>query len=181
MKGKKSEIRLTLPEGVVAALEEKRVVLSGPRGSLSRLVAEPDLKLELTEGGRVILLRHRLTNKRGRRVLGSTAAHIRNMAKGVSKGFAYRLKICSGHFPMSVAIEGKQVVVRNFLGEKAPRRVVIKGDVVLRLEKDEIVVEGIDKEAVGQAALDIEQLTRVRARDRRIFQDGIYIVQRGDG
>ncbi len=44
--------------------------------------------------------------------------------------------------------------------------------------KDEVMVSGIDKERVGQTMANIEQATRVRGFDIRIFQDGIYLVDK---
>ena len=42
--------------------------------------------------------------------------------------------------------------------------------------KTDVIVSGIDKEAVGQTAANIERSTTVKNRDRRVFQDGIYRV-----
>ena len=46
----------------------------------------------------------------------------------------------------------------------------------MALNGDEVVVTGINKESVGQTAANIEQATRIKARDPRVFQDGIYVV-----
>ena len=48
----------------------------------------------------------------------------------------------------------------------------------LKVNKEEIVVSGIDKEKVSQAAASIETLTRRQGFDRRRFQDGIYIISK---
>ncbi|MGB1098957.1 MAG: 50S ribosomal protein L6, partial [Poseidonia sp.] len=44
--------------------------------------------------------------------------------------------------------------------------------------KVEVTVSGIDKEAVGQTAANIERCTTVKKRDRRVFQDGIYLLNK---
>lgn len=105
-------------------------------------------------------------------------AHINNMIKGVTEGFKYRLKVVYSHFPMTVKVQGDEVVIENFLGEKNPRRAKILPGVTVKVKGSEIEVEGIDKEAVGQTAANIEQATRITKWDRRVFQDGIYIVEK---
>jgi large subunit ribosomal protein L6 len=42
----------------------------------------------------------------------------------------------------------------------------------------EVTVTGIDKESVGQTAANIERSTTVKNRDRRVFQDGIYLIHK---
>jgi large subunit ribosomal protein L6 len=86
-------------------------------------------------------------------------------------------------FPMDVAVEGDEIVIENFLGEKAPRRTPIHGDTDVEVDGEIVTLSGPDIEAVGQTAADIEQLTRVTEKDVRVFQDGVYITQkpnRGD-
>jgi large subunit ribosomal protein L6 len=50
--------------------------------------------------------------------------------------------------------------------------------VKVALGSDEVTVTGIDKETVGKTAANIEHATRIRERDPRVFQDGVYIVER---
>ena len=98
------------------------------------------------------------------------------MIKGSNEGHVYELKICSGHFPMNVSIQGKELVVKNFIGEKFPRRLKIQEGVIVKIEGEKITVEHTSKEIAGQSAANIEQLTRRPNFDSRIFQDGIYIT-----
>jgi large subunit ribosomal protein L6 len=100
------------------------------------------------------------------------------MFVGVEKGHTYKLKICSGHFPMTVSLSGSKFAVNNFLGEKTPREMKIKTGAVVKIEGDHITVDSAYKEIASQVAADIERLTRVRGRDLRIFQDGIYIINK---
>ena len=69
-------------------------------------------------------------------------------------------------------------VVKNFIGEKVPRTVSINEGVSVKIEGTEIVVEGFDKEKTGQMAASIEQMTRRPGFDERIFQDGIYLIEK---
>ena len=79
---------------------------------------------------------------------------------------------------MNVGISNKKFAVKNFLGEKTPRELNIKEEVNIKIEGEIIIVEGIDKEKVSQTAANIEKLTFIKQKDRRIFQDGIYIINK---
>ena len=115
--------------------------------------------------------------------IGTFESHVRNMFHGVSEGWEYEMEVFYSHFPMQVDVEGDEVVIENFLGERAPRRTEIRGDTEVDISEETITLNGPDIEAVGQTAADIEQLTRVTDKDVRVFQDGVYITQkpsRGD-
>src|SRR3989338_3424734 len=125
----------------------------------------------------VVLFSKRAT-KREKKDVNSFAAHIRNTVKGVQTPHVYRLKICSGHFPMSVAVSGQEFVVKNFLGESVPRKFLLPKGVKVKIEGTEVMVESADKEIAGLTASKIEQLCAIKGRDLRIFQDGCYIVHK---
>ena len=101
------------------------------------------------------------------------------MIKGVTDGFVYQMKVVYSHFPMKVSVKGNELVIENFLGEKHPRKAKLYGDVKVNVKGDTVTVEGINREEVGQTAANIEHATRVKNRDIRVFQDGIYIVSKG--
>lgn len=80
---------------------------------------------------------------------------------------------------MNVSVEKGNVIVKNFLGEKMARVARILEGSEVKVNGDEIIVTSVNKETAGQTASNIEQCTRVTNKDRRIFQDGIYITQKG--
>ncbi len=100
------------------------------------------------------------------------------MIIGVTDGFECKLKIVYAHFPMQVKAEGNTLVIGIFLGEKKPRVAKILGETKVKVNGNEVVISGINKEDVGQTAANIEQKTKIKRFDPRTFQDGIYIVQR---
>jgi large subunit ribosomal protein L6 len=166
-----------LPQGVTCTVQgNNAVTVKGPKGEVTR--AFPHLAVKVSvEGGEVVVSAKDATKKE-KTAIGSIMAHVRNMLKGVTQGHAYRMKICSGHFPMNVSVAGGELVIKNFLGEKVPRKLRIKPGVTVKVEGQEIVVEGVALELVSQTAAAIEQLTRIRNRDLRVFQDGIYITSK---
>ena len=114
-------------------------------------------------------------------MIGTICAHINNMMKGVSKGFTYKLKIVYAHFPISVKVEGDKILIENFLGERAPRVAKIVGNTKVFVKGDDVIVQGINIEEVGQTAANIEQATRIKNKDPRKFLDGIYIYEKHEG
>jgi large subunit ribosomal protein L6 len=103
------------------------------------------------------------------------------MITGVTKGYTYKLKIVFSHFPISVKVQDKTVLIENFTGERKARRVTTLGDVRIKIETEDIIVEGINLEDVSQTAAKIEQATRVRRKDPRVFLDGIYVYEKTEG
>ncbi len=167
---------LELPEKVSAKVDGAMVELSGPKGGFKRNISDPLVEIK-AEGKNVKI--HAVSNTKKAKTRAFTfKAHIKNMIKGVTEGHYYELKICASHFPMNVSVSGKDFIVKNFLGEKTPRKFRIKDGAAVKVDGTKVTVEGIDKEIVGQTAADIEQLCRITNRDRRVFQDGIYIVNK---
>jgi large subunit ribosomal protein L6 len=170
------EMRITVPEGIDFSVEGKTIYIKGPKGN------HPPLSfnlpwLEIKAEGRDIVVTSRLERRKQKAMFGTIRALLKNAFKGVKEGWSQRLKIVYAHFPISVKVEPerRRVLIQNFLGEKAPRVAEIVGESTrVRVEGDEVIVEGIDKYEVGQTAWNIERATRIKRRDPRVFQDGIY-------
>ena len=170
--------QIEIPEDVVVSIEGNIVKVKGPKGENQRSLFNPSLSI-LKEGKNIVLTSNDNT-KREKKLIKTFSAHIENLINGALKNYTYKLKICSGHFPMNVSVEGNFVLIKNFFGEKIPRKAKILPNVDVKVEGDEILVEGIDKEATGQTASNIEIATRRVNFDRRVFQDGIYIINKAD-
>lgn len=164
-----------IPEGVEARLENGELIVSGPKGELRREFRSPFVEMKIADGKISISSDDRRKNKA---LVGTWASHARNMITGVTKGYEARLKIVYSHFPIKFSVQGDKAVIQNFLGERNERTVRIKGNVKVELKKDEVVITGISKEEVGQAAADIENSARVTKFDRRVFQDGLHLIQK---
>ena len=156
-----------------------KVTIKGPKGTLEREFKTKE-EVHIDKEGNRIKIWALFPRRKTKAMIGTIRAHINNMITGVTKGYVYKLRIHYRHFPMNVSVEGNKVVIKNFLGEKHPRYAEILDGVTVKVKgKEEIIVEGIDKEKVGQTAANIEQATVVRGRDPRVFVDGIYIVEKG--
>jgi len=172
-----AEKEIDIPDGVQVDVQGPVVKVSGEKGSLQRAFDDP--AVEITAEDDVVKVAAEFPRSREKSLVGTYASHIHNMFKGVTDGFTYRMKVVYSHFPVKVSVEGDHVLIDNFLGEQYPRRADILGDVTVTVKGDNVTLEGINKEHVGQTAANIERAVRVRRRDIRVFQDGIYITEKG--
>ena len=169
-------IEIELPEDVSATTDRFDLTVDGPEGSVTRRLWFPDVTVSADADA--VVIESEAEDAKTKATMGTFESHVENMIHGVTEVWEYRMQVHYSHFPMQVSVEGEEVVIQNFLGEKAPRRAPIRGDTEVEVDGDEIVLSGPDKEAVGQTAGEIEQLTRVPDKDTRIFQDGVYIVEK---
>jgi large subunit ribosomal protein L6 len=165
---------VNLPSGVTARIEGGTLTVQGPRGSLKRSFNASGVEMRV-EDGRIVVTSD-YPRRREKALTGTFEAHAVNMVKGVTKGFQYTLKIVYNHFPIKAKVDGSKLLIENFLGERHARRATILPDVKVQVKGDQVVVSGNDREAVGQTAANIERATKVKKRDIRVFQDGIYLV-----
>jgi large subunit ribosomal protein L6 len=170
--------KVNIPNNCEFKQEKTIVTIKGPKGEIVR--ALPDKQIKITKEGNELILKYEKSSQREKKNIFTTKAHLNNMIKGVQEGFTYKLKICSGHFPMSVAMKGGVFEIKNFIGEKVPRTLKIKQGVDVKVEGDIVTVHATDKEMAGLTAGAIEKLTRRPGFDKRIFQDGIYIIEKND-
>ncbi len=167
---------IVIPDGVNVEIKGNKVIVKGPKGTLEREFQFG--KINVTRENKKLKFQALFPNRRDKAMFGTIVGHISNMIKGVTEGFTYKLKIVYSHFPINVRVNGNNVIIDNFIGEKKPRIAKISPGVSVKVNKDEIIVEGIDKEACGQTAANIERATCIKRRDPRVFQDGIYIIEK---
>ncbi|NHN47225.1 50S ribosomal protein L6 [Halostella sp. JP-L12] len=170
---------LQIPDEVSAEVDHLDLTVEGPEGSVTRRLWYPDVSVSVDDG--VVVVESEEEDAKTMSTLGTFESHVENMFHGVAEGWEYKMEVFYSHFPMQVSVEGNEVVIENFLGEKAPRRTPIHGDTEVEVDDEELVLRGPDKEAVGQTAADIEQTTRVTDKDTRVFQDGVYITEKPTG
>ncbi len=167
---------ISIPEDVEVKIENNVIYAKGPKGEMTRKLVYPGVNISVENKNVVISCKE--VTKREKAILGTFKAHVKNILLGVKEGYVYKLKICSSHFPMNVSISNGELIVKNFFGEKVPRKLKLKEGATVKVDGDIITVESVNKEIAGQVAADIEKLTRRTKYDRRIFQDGIYIIEK---
>ncbi len=170
-----------IPEGVSVDITNRKIRVTGPKGKLEEDLSHIRCTLEL-ETSQV-----RITSPWPRKadiaMVGTAAARIRNMIKGVTKGFTFKMKVVHAHFPVTLKVieKEKKLLIENFTGEKTARVAHIIGDSKVKASGDEVVIQGINLEDVSQTAANIEQSTKIKDKDQRVFLDGIYVFERTEG
>mgnify|MGYP000179835365 CR=1 FL=1 len=167
---------IQVPDEVTAEVDHLDLTVEGPNGTVSRRLWFPDVTVSVEDG--TVVIESDAEDAKTKSTLGTFTSHVENMLYGVTEGWEYQMEVHYSHFPMQVNVEGDEVVIQNFLGEKAARRAPIRGDTQVQVDGEAVTLTGPDKEAVGQTAADIEQLTRVTDKDTRVFQDGVYITEK---
>jgi large subunit ribosomal protein L6 len=172
------DAEVALPTGVRVQVAGRTLTAEGPRGKVVRPFPSDVLHVRALEGKLVLELDLPPHRKRSRALLRTWVAHLENIAGGLSRGVEARLKVVAAHFPMKVSVKGDELLIENFLGEKYPRSTRLVAGTTAHVDGEFVTVEGFDLEHVGQSAAAIERTTRIRDYDPRVFQDGIYLIER---
>lgn len=178
------ENEIEIPENIeVEVIDEKTIKVTGSLGSITKnfygvpvIFEKKDSKIKLTVYRK---------GRRGFALLNTIKNRIKNMFKGVEKGYVYKMRVYYIHFPMQVSVENDKVVIKNFAGERGNRYAKILPGVRVEVVKSggdmDIIIKGIDKDAVGQTAANIYHATKIKNKDPRVFLDGIYLYYKGEG
>ena len=172
-----SEKLVNIPADVTVNVDGKSVTVTGVKGTVKKDFSETPFKYELVNNSLKISKNN--ANKKELAMMGTIASHIKNMFAGVTKGYTYKMKIVYSHFPISVKLlSADKLQIENYGGERLPRIAKILNGVQVRVEGDDLIIAGIDKEAVSQTAANIQQTCRTKDKDPRVFMDGIYVYQK---
>ncbi len=170
---------IQVPDDVEVTVEGKKVVVKGVKGTLTRDFSYAPVSIMLED--KTIRIWADWPRKKESALVGTVYAHLKNMITGVRKGFTYKLKIVFSHFPISVKVQDGIVLIENFTGERNPRKAKIAGNAEVKVLSEDIIVRGINLEDVSQTAANIEQATKVKRKDPRVFLDGIYLYEKSEG
>ena len=171
-----TETTIEIPDEVSAEVSNLDLTVEGPNGSVTRTLWYPSVSVSVA--GDEVVITADADDAKTNATVGTFESHVSNMIHGVTEGWEYEMEVYYAHFPMQVDVDGDEVVIENFLGERAERRTPLRGDTDVQVDGEVVTLSGPSKEDVGQTAADIEQLTRVTDKDNRVFQDGVYITQK---
>ncbi|MHA2251943.1 MAG: 50S ribosomal protein L6 [Candidatus Kariarchaeaceae archaeon] len=172
---------IDIPEGISIKIQNKTVNVKGKLGELNRDFGNSGISIEKNDDQ--IVLSSYFPRRKDKAILGSVEAHLKNMIEGTTYGYKYMLKIVYSHFPIRITPEKKKnlVKIENLYGGRSPRYAKTLPGVKIMVDNEDVIVEGIEKEAVGQTAANIQELCRQRGKRRqspKTFQDGIYVYNK---
>ncbi|MEM0129494.1 MAG: 50S ribosomal protein L6 [Thermoplasmata archaeon] len=171
-------VAVPVPPRVAVRQDGGRLVVEGPLGRVERRFPVGALSLEIRGAEAVLTLTLPPRRRASRALLRTWEAHLRNLVGGVTRGVEAKMKVVAAHFPMKVAVKGETLLIENFLGEKHPRSAPLLPGTRAQVEGEFVILNGNDIEQIGQSAANIERATRIREYDPRVFQDGIYLIER---
>ncbi|MFX1237748.1 MAG: 50S ribosomal protein L6 [Promethearchaeota archaeon] len=173
------EEELEIPKGVKVTLDEDHhITVKGPNGEVKKDFSHIRGVKITQEKNKLIFSAHFPKNKT--LALAKTIINIiQNLITGVQTNYKYVLMVCYSHFPCNVEVKNDEIQVVNFLGERAPRKTKYdKNNVKIKVKGDEVILEGPDKEKLGQIAANVKKCCRIRKKDPRVFQDGVYLYKK---
>jgi len=162
---------IDIPQGVTVRLEGQKLSVKGPQGEVHKTISK---LVEVKASGN-----HVEVKSESPALLGTTESMVKNMVKGVVNVYTHNLKLVYAHFPISIEVKGSDVTIKNFLGEKQPRKTVLIGSTKIVAKGQSVVVSGPDKDAVGQTIANLRTAMRIKDKDSRVFQDGLYAAEGG--
>ncbi len=133
---------LEIPKGVTLTLDGRTLHAKGKLGSVVRPFPSDALTLHVQ--GTAVALELRLPSHRrqSQALLRTWAAHVANIAGGLTQGVEARLKVVAAHFPMKVQVRGEELVIENFLGEKHPRSTHLRPGTKANVEGEIVTITG---------------------------------------
>lgn len=175
--------RIDIPEDITVNVKGYELKVKGKLGELTKDFTHTGVDIELSDSK--IILSTYFPRRKEKALIGTVEAHINNMIEGTTLGYKYSMKIVFSHFPIRVNPEMKkqQVKIENLYGGRKPRFAKILSGVKVSIADEDVVVEGIDKEAVGQTAANIQELTRQRGKRRqspKTFMDGVFLYNKAN-
>ena len=170
---------VVIPENVKVSFQSHVLTVEGPLGKTYKIFKKIPVDIQLNENK--VMLKAQGTRNSNYAIMNTARSIIRNILEGVVEGYTIKMKIVFSHFPINVKIEGKKVLIENFQGERAPRTTKIWGETKVVPNGDDVIITGHVLTDVSQTAAEIENKSKVKNKDHRVFLDGIYKFEKKKG
>ncbi|MCH7757385.1 MAG: 50S ribosomal protein L6 [Thaumarchaeota archaeon] len=170
---------LEIPEGINITMKKHMIQFQGPLGKTFKSFKKIPVDIELSDGK--LTLKAQGTRKRDYSILHTARSLIRNIFEGLIEGYTIKMKVVYAHFPITVKVKEKTILIENFQGERAPRTTTIVGNTKIIPKGDDVILTGEVWTDITQTAANIEQKTKVKNKDHRVFLDGIYVYEKKKG
>ena len=175
----KFSTEVKIPENVKVSFKSSMLTVDGPLGKTYKNFKKIPVDIEISDN--IISLKALGTRNANYAIMNTARSLIRNILEGVIDGYTIKMKVVFSHFPINVKVEGTQVLIENFQGERAPRVTRIWGETKVVPKGDDVIITGHVLTDVSQTAAEIENKSRVKNKDHRVFLDGIYKFEKKKG
>jgi len=175
----KFQDEVVIPEGVTVTQKKHMLTFVGPLGKTHKSFRTIPVNIEIVENK--LLLKTIEFKKRDYAILHTARSIIRNICEGLIEGYTIKMKVVFAHFPITVKVDNKNVIIENFQGERAPRITHIVGNTKVVPKGEDVILTGEVWTDITQTAANIELKTKVKNKDHRVFLDGIYAYDKKKG
>jgi len=175
----KFQDEVVIPDGVTVTLNKHMLMFVGPLGKTHKSFRNIPVNLEIADSK--VLLKAIGDRKRDYAILHTARSIIRNICEGLIDGYTIKMKVVYAHFPITVKVEGKKILIENFQGERAARVTHIVGNTKVIPKGEDVILTGEVWTDITQTAANIELKTKVKNKDHRVFLDGIYSFEKKKG
>ena len=170
---------IEIPEGVNITVNKHMMEFQGPLGKTFKSFRKIPVNVDENDGK--VTLKAQGKRKRDYSILHTSRSLIKNICEGLIEGYTIKMKVVYAHFPITVKVQDKTILIENFQGERAPRTTRVVGNTKVIPKGEDVVLTGEVLTDVTQTAANIELKTKVKNKDHRVFLDGIYIYEKKKG
>ncbi|MGH9999144.1 MAG: 50S ribosomal protein L6 [Nitrosopumilaceae archaeon] len=173
------ETTISIPDKVKVTLTKRMLYVEGQLGKTRKDFKK--IPVDLSIDGKNIVLKSLGTRKHDYAIFNTAQSIIKSLIKGIQEGYTFKMKIVYAHFPITIKVKDEKIFVENFQGERAPRVSKIRGDTKVVTKGDDVILTGPVLTDVSQTAASLQQNTKVKNKDHRVFLDGIYLFEKTSG
>jgi large subunit ribosomal protein L6 len=170
---------LEIPEGINVTMKKHMMQFQGPLGKTFKSFRKIPVDVEVNDGK--VTLKAQGKRKKDYSILHTARSLIKNILEGLTVGYTIKMKVVYAHFPVTVKVQDKIILIENFQGERAPRIAKIVGKTKVIPKGEDVILTGEVWTDITQTAANIELKTKVKNKDHRVFLDGIYIYEKKKG
>ncbi len=170
---------LEIPKGVTVTLKKHMLHFQGPLGKTYKNFRNIPVNIEIKEDQ--VILTSQGYRKRDYSILHTARSIIRNICEGLITGYTIKMKVVFAHFPITVKVQDKTVLIENFQGERSARVTRIMGNTKVIPKGEDVILTGEVWNDITQTAANIELRSKVKDKDHRVFLDGVYVYEKKKG
>src|SRR3972149_12219171 len=129
---------LTIPAGVIVKIENNSISVSKSGKTITKTFDHPSVHVKIESSK--LLIETDSDSRHAKKLVNTYASHLYNLFEGLNAGDVYKLKICFSHFPVEVVVKDDEVLIKNFLGERKPRKARIIGKASVKVNDSLVTV-----------------------------------------
>src|SRR3989338_3082267 len=158
-----------IPKGVNVTLKKRMLHFQCPLGKTHKNFRYIPVNIEVKD------------RKRDYSILHTARSIVRNICEGLITGYTIKMKIVFAHFPITVKVQDKTILIENFQGERSARVTRIIGNTKVVPKGEDVILTGEVWNDITQTAANIELRSKVKDKDHRVFLDGVYAYEKKKG